>query len=205
MDLEITMRIILSTRNQSKIVQIAPLFSGLPLVVASLADAGIEGEAVEDGTTLGENALKKARFAREKTGEWAMADDTGIFIDALGGAPGIHSARWAGEGKSAEEILAFVLAELSGVSLPRRTATFRTVAALVSPEGEETVFSGSVQGVLLERPRVPCQPQMPYSGIFLLSEFQKVWAEMRTEEENAMSHRGKAFRAAREYLETNLV
>src|SRR3989338_2673814 len=180
------MRIILSTRNQSKIVQIAPLFSGLPLVVASLADAGIDGEAVEDGMTLGENALKKARFAREKTDEWALADDTGIFIDALGGAPGIHSARWAGEGKSAEEILAFVLAELSGVPLPRRTATFRTAAALVSPEGREVVFNGSVRGVLLESPRVPCQPQMPYSSIFFLNEFQKVWAEMRTEEENAM-------------------
>ena len=205
MDLEITMRIILSTRNQSKIVQIAPLFSGLPLVVASLADAGIDGEAVEDGMTLGENALKKARFAREKTDEWALADDTGIFIDALGGAPGIHSARWAGEGKSAEEILAFVLAELSGLPPPRRTATFRTAAALISPDGREAVFNSSVLGVLLEHPRVPCKPMMPYSSIFLPDEFQKVGAEMSMEEQNAASSHGKAFRAAREYLETILV
>src|SRR3989344_5925303 len=109
------MRIILSTRNESKVQQIKLLFGGLSCAVVSLAEAGVEGETVEDGETLGENALKKARFAHEKTGEWAMADDTGLFIDALGGAPGVRSTRWAGEGKSAEEILAFILAELRNV------------------------------------------------------------------------------------------
>lgn len=199
------MRIILATRNQSKIEQIKPMFAGLPLVVASFADAGVLGEAVEDGTTLTENALKKARFAHEKTGEWAMADDTGLFIGALGGAPGIHSARWAGEGKKTEEILAFTLAVLKRVPLSRRGATFRTVAALISPEGGETLFAGSVSGALLEHSRMPRQPGMPYSSIFLPDGSPKVWAEMSVAEENEVSHRGKAFRAMRDYLAPKFV
>lgn len=199
------MRIILATRNQSKVEQIKPVFASLSFAVASLADAGISGDVVEDGETLAENALKKARFAREKTGEWALADDTGLFIDALGGAPGVHSARWAGEGKSAEEILAFVLEQLLKTPRPRRTATFRTVAALVSPDGEEMIFAGSAPGVLLEAPRVQFQPGLPYSSIFLPDGYEKVWAEMSVAEENEISHRGKAFRAARDYLAAKII
>lgn len=199
------MRIILATRNQSKILQIKPIFTGLPLVITSLADAGIEGDVVEDGATLSENALIKARFAHEKTGEWAMADDTGLFIDALGGAPGVHSARWAGEGKTAEETCALILGELRHVPPARRGATFRTVAALVSPTGEEMLFVGSMYGVLLDAPRVPPQPWMPYSAIFLADGFEKVWAEMSVAEENAVSHRGKAFRALRDFLAPKFV
>jgi len=188
--------IILSTRNPSKAEQIRALFGDVPLFVRTLSEMGIEGEAVEDGLSLEENAVKKARFAL-RPGHLAMADDTGLFIDALGGRPGVHAARWAGD-VSTEEITQYTLRQLEGVW--DRGATFKTVVALVSPDGKERYFSGEVRGVILDAPRVPPQPKMPYSPIFVPEGSDKVWAEMTTEEENAISHRGKAFRLVRDYL-----
>ena len=95
-----TIDIILSSRNPSKVNQIKPVFVGLPVNILSLEEASILGEAIEDGTTLEENALKKACFAWEQSKKWSIADDTGFFIDALQGGPGIHAARWAGDGLS---------------------------------------------------------------------------------------------------------
>lgn len=194
------MEIILGTRNPSKIEQIRAIFSDLDIKILSLDDAGIEGEAIEDGGTLEENAHKKAIFASHPTGKWSMADDTGLFIDALDGRPGINSARWAGENATTEEILNFVLEKLRGVPQEKRTATFMTVAVIVSPDGDKKVFTGSVRGNILTRPRVEYQPKMPYSGIFLPDGQSKVWAEMSPEEENAISHRGQAFRQVHKFL-----
>ncbi len=194
------MDLILSTRNQSKAEQIKALLGILPLRILTLEDAGVDGEAVEDGATLEENALKKARFAQELTGKWAVADDTGLFIDALGGQPGIHAARWAGKGKTTEEIMDHTLWKLRHVLPGERTATFKTVAVAVSPQGEHSVFVGEAKGVLLPGPRCALQPKMPYSAIFVPDGQPKVWAEMSVDEENAVSHRGKAFRQLREFL-----
>lgn len=191
------MNIVLSTRNPSKIIQIKAVFTNIPITVLSLTDVGIDGEAVEDGATLEENAVKKALFAH-RPGEWAMADDTGLFIDALDGKPGVHAARWAGETASTDEITQHTLRQLEGVK--DRWASFKTVVALVSPEGEQKFFAGEVRGIILEAPRVPPQPKMPYSPLFIPEGSDKVWAEMTTDEENAVSHRGKAFRLTREYL-----
>lgn len=193
---------ILATRNPSKSKQIKEIFLGSPIKVVSLDEAGIEGDAVEDGNTLAENAEKKVFFAREQSkGTWIMADDTGVFIHALNGAPGIHSARWAGD-VSTEEITAYTLQRMEGVT--DRSATFETVVVVLSPENELYYFSGKREGKFLEAPRCPPQPKMPYSGIFLPEGAEKVWAEMKTEEENSGSHRGKAFRAAMEFLKTQL-
>jgi XTP/dITP diphosphohydrolase len=194
--MEKSMNIILSTRNPSKAEQIKAVFAGVPISVLTLSDAGIEGEAVEDGSTLEENAIKKALFAH-RLGEWSMADDTGLFIDALDGKPGIHAARWAGDA-STDEITAYTLKQLEGVE--DRSATFKTVVALVSPGGEQRFFVGEVRGELLDAPRVKPQPKMPYSPLFIPEGSDKVWAEMTTEEENAISHRGKAFHLTGEYL-----
>ncbi len=190
------MNIILSTRNPSKAEQIKAIFAGVPISVLTLSDAGIEGEGVEDGFILGENAIKKALFAH-RTGVWSMADDTGLYINALGGEPGIHAARWAGD-VSTEEITAYTLKRLEGVT--DRSAIFKTVVALISPNGAQTIFIGKVRGVLLDAPRMKPQPKMPYSSIFVPEGSQKVWAEMTVDEENTVSHRGKAFRLVREYL-----
>ncbi|MDO8579803.1 MAG: non-canonical purine NTP pyrophosphatase [bacterium] len=195
------MKIILSTRNPSKAEQIKVLFQSVSFVIITLTEAGIKGEAVEDGSTLEENALKKAWFAQKqsKGTAWTMADDTGLFIDALDGKPGIKAARWAGDTATTEEITRHTLKSLEGKD--NRNATFETYVAVISPDGKEYVFSGKCPGKLLDAPRVPPQPKMPYSPIFVPDGSNLVWAEMTIDEENAISHRGKAFRQAREFLE----
>lgn len=195
------MDIILSTRNPSKAEQIKAVFRGLPISILTLAEANIKGEALEDGETLKENALKKARFAYEHSNpkRWAMSDDTGLFIHHLNGAPGIRAARWAGENAATDEITRHTLRQLEGAR--DRSATFETVVALITPEGKENFFSGKVHGQILETSRTLPQPKMPYSPIFMPDGTNKVWAEMTIEEENLISHRGKAFRQAREFLE----
>ena len=197
------MQIMLSTRNRSKTDQIKALLTGLNVSVLSLADLGVVGEAVEDGDTLEANALKKAIFANQKTRMWSIADDTGFYIDALNGRPGIYAARWAGEGLSTEEIMRYTLDQLKDVPMDRRTGTFRTVAVVVTQTGW-LKFDGSVKGTILTEPRTACQPNMPYSAIFVPDGQQKVWAEMSVEEENSISHRGKAFSQVRNFLHQTL-
>lgn len=190
------MNIILSTRNPSKAEQIRAIFADTPITILTLTDAEIEGEVIEDGSTLEENAMKKALFAHRPK-EWAMADDTGFFIDALNGKPGVHAADWAGD-VSTDEITKYTLEQLKGVR--DRRATFETVVALLTPSGELRYFRGRVEGNILDTPRVPNQPKMPYSSIFVPKGSNKVWAEMTTHEENKISHRGEAFRKVREFL-----
>jgi len=195
------MDIILSTTNPSKAEQIKAMFKNPAISVQTIAEAGIEGEAVEDGETLQENALKKARFAHEHNAgkSWTMADDTGIFINALNGEPGIKSARWAGENKKTEEITAYCLEKMKNQN--DRSAYFETVVALINPEGKEYFFTGKVNGRLREKPSEKIQPKMPYSPLFMPDGSDKTWSEMTIEEENAVSHRGKAFRQVVEFLE----
>ena len=197
---ESAMDLILSTRNPSKAEQIKALLGHLPLRILTLDEAQIKGEAVEDGTTLEENAYKKAHYAWLCTGKMSIADDTGLYIDALGGHPGIHAARWAGRGKTAEEIMQHTLHKLRHVLPADRTATFKTVAMVVMPDGGRREFSGEVRGMLLPAPRCELQPNMPYSAIFVPDGQPKVWAEMSVEEENAISHRGMAFAQLRKFL-----
>lgn len=195
--------IIVATSNPSKLQQIQALMVDAPFSLISMADAGIEGEAVEDGTTLAENAEKKCSYVfQQKPGNWVVADDTGLFIRVLDGAPGIHAARWAGDGLSTDAITNYTLGRLQGLS--DRHAVFRTVVVIMSPEGELFEFTGEIEGSILTAPRCPPQPKMPYSPIFLPRGHDKVWAEMTTAEENEISHRGQAFRAARAFLERRL-
>lgn len=194
------MNVILSTHNPSKAEQIKAVFAGSNLNVLTLDEVGITGEGIEDGTTLQENALKKAQYAFDNSPEttWCMADDTGIFITSLDGAPGIKAARWAGENATTEEIMQYVLGRLKDKE--DRSAKFETVVALISPEGEQHFFTGNVFGKLVEAPRTEPQPKMPYSPLFQPDGFDKTWAEMTVDEENKISHRGKAFAQVREYL-----
>ncbi len=195
------MKIILSTRNASKVEQIGALFSGTPFTVVSLKDAGIEGKVVEDGETLEANGLKKALFAWEKSGHtWSMSDDSGIFIDALNGFPGVHAADWMGEDAPTDSIMRGILEKMNGIE--DRTATFKCLATLVSPSGSAQTFLGEVRGVLLSEPRGLPQTNMPYSSIFIPDGQTKPWSQMSPEEENKISHRGKAFRQLRAYLES---
>lgn len=195
------MKVILSTRNPSKTEQIKAIFVGSPLSIETLTDASIEGDAIEDGETLEENAMKKARFAHEhgESGSWAMADDTGLFIEALNDEPGIRAARWAGENIGTEEMMQYCLERMKDIG--NRSATFQTTVAIVSPEGKECSFTGEVRGHLLESPRTAPQPKMPYSALFVPEGQELCWAEMTIEHENEISHRGQAFRKARAFFE----
>jgi XTP/dITP diphosphohydrolase len=197
------MNIILSTRNPSKALQINTIFQDTPIEIVTLDEANIEGEAVENGKTLEENAVKKALYAFEKSdgSSWVMADDTGIFIPSLNNEPGVISARWAGENATTKEITDYCLKRLEGEN--DRSAIFRTVVSLISPIGEQYLFTGEVAGKILEVPRCEPQPKMPYSPLFMPDGTNKVWAEMTTEEENKISHRGKAFRQVVEFFKTN--
>ncbi len=194
------MDLILSTRNPKKVEQIRAMFAGTSVKILTLEDAGVTGEAVEDGDTLGKNAMKKAIFAQEHTGKWSIADDAGVFIDALNGQPGVHSARWAGRDASTEDVMRFTLEKLKHVLPGKRTATFRTEVILMDPQAQWWSFVGEAPGTILTAPRGPCRPKMPYSSIFVPDGQPKVWAEMSVEEENAISHRGKAFIQARNFL-----
>ncbi len=194
------MKIVLSTRNPSKAEQIKAVFKDSVVSILTLDEAGIEGQGIEDGTTLKENALKKAIFAHEQDPTvWTMADDTGIFIDALNGKPGVHTADWNGGNKETDQMTAWIIEQLKNIT--NRSATFKTVVAIISPQGEQYLFKGEVRGKILRIPRPATQPKMPYAPTFMPDRTDKVWGEMTVDEENKISHRGKAFRQAREFLE----
>ncbi len=194
------MKIILSTQNPSKALQIETLLNDSRFEIVTLGSLGITDEVVEDGETLEANATKKALFGLQRTGLCSIAEDTGLFIDALDGSPGIYAARWVGHDATTEEIVAHTLQELHGVPLPQRTATFKTVAVAAFSDGTIAVCEGSVAGIILEQPRSIPQPGMHYSILFQPTGHTKVWAEMNTEEQNVISHRGQAFRQLREVL-----
>ena len=166
----------------------------------SADDAGVHEDVVEDGVTFAENALKKARFVSQKTGHWAVADDSGISIDALDGAPGVFSARWAGEHASGADLVQHTMDELSGVPEHRRSAWFESAAALVAPDGQEWVFTGKVEGMIPLEPRGTPRDRLPYDVIFIPEGHTRTFAEMTDDEKNNLSHRGEAFRQLKDFL-----
>ena len=191
----------LATNNPTKLDQILPILDPKRFILFTAKEMGVEGKAVEDGKTLLENGIKKVRYVYDRLTEkiWVIADDTGLFIDALGGLPGVDTAVWAGEDVSEEVTMNYCLKQMEGIK--NRRATFRTVAVLMSPLGDIYSFEGEARGVILEVPRSKPQPKMPYSPIFVPDDGDgRSWAEMGVEEENSISHRGKAFRQARDFL-----
>lgn len=187
------MQLIFATHNPGKVVEMRAILAGLPVDVLSAEEAGVHEDVLEDGVTFAENALKKARYVSQRTGQWAVADDSGLSIDVLDGAPGVFSARWAGENASGEELVSHTLKELAGVPEHRRTAWFETAAALVSPDGQEWTFSGRVEGLIPLTPRGTPRERLPYDVIFIPEGYSKTFAEMTDAEKNGMSHRGAAF------------
>ncbi len=196
--------IILSTRNPGKAEQIKAIFDGSSFIVKTLAEAGIAGDVEETGKTLSENAYLKARFAFEHANQdtFVFADDTGLFIPALNGEPGIKSARWAGEKAKTSEIRDYCLKRLEGTN--NRRAYFKTVVALINPDEEVHYFHGKVWGRIIEQPQGYLEDKMPYATIFMPNWSKRTWAEMTIDEENKVSHRGMAFRMARKSLERML-
>lgn len=193
------MKIVFATHNSGKLVEMRNLLDGFEVVSAE--EAGVFDDVVEDGETFAENALKKARFVSQKTGEWAVADDSGICIAALDGRPGVYSARWAGENASDDEMINFTLNEMKDVDHDNRQAYFVSVAALVSPAGKEHVFEGRIDGKITTKPIGTPRKKLPYDLIFSPIGTDRTFAEMSDEEKNSLSHRGLAFQKLKKFLE----
>ncbi|WP_244925273.1 RdgB/HAM1 family non-canonical purine NTP pyrophosphatase [Georgenia faecalis] len=190
-------RLVLATHNAHKVGELrailAPLVPGLrERDVVSAADVGAPAP-VEDGVTFAENALIKARALVAATGLPAVADDSGLCVDVLGGAPGIFSARWAGRHGDDRANLELLLAQLAEVPDPHRGAHFACAAALVLPSGEEVVETGTMPGTLLHAPRGA--GGFGYDPILQPDGETRSAAELSAEEKNARSHRGQALRA----------
>ena len=193
-------QLVVATRNRGKIVEINALLAGLVDQITSSADYAGFPETVEDGATFEENALKKAREAASFTGLPALADDSGLVVDALNGRPGVLSARYAGEAAGDAANNARLLEECQDVPDDRRQAAFICVLAFVTPEGIEKLFSGRVTGRILSATRG--EGGFGYDPLFLVDGFGRSMAELDLEEKNVVSHRARAFTKFREYLET---
>jgi XTP/dITP diphosphohydrolase len=191
--------LVLATNNRDKVAELAHGLHGLPLRVKSVGELGDWPEVEESGETLQANALLKVRAALERTGMPSLADDTGLEVDALGGAPGVRSSRYAGEDVTYAENVARLLREMEEVGEERRTARFRCVIALADPDGRTGLVEGVVEGRILDAPRGT--GGFGYDPVFFVPEAGKSYAEMDLAEKDRWSHRGRAMRAARRVIE----
>ena len=193
-------QIVLATHNPDKRAEIGALLSDLGMTVRSLAEFPQAPVVVEDGETCQANAIKKARAIADHTGLIAVADDTGLEVDALGGRPGVHAARYAGAQVSYEDNWKKLLHELDGVPVERRGARFLTVVAVARPAADhvETV-EGVLNGVIALRPAG--SGGFGYDPVFLVPELGKTLAELTPSEKNRISHRAKAFAKAKSVLQ----
>jgi len=181
-------RLVLATANPDKVVEISALLPGTELVPRP---AHIP-EVIEDGDTLEANALLKAHAICAATGSAAVADDTGLEVMALGGAPGVWSARFAGENATYADNVAKLVADLEGQA--ERAARFRTVAVIVTPDGEEIVVDGVTHGTIATEPMG--SKGFGYDPVFIPDDGDgRVYAQMTLAEKNKLSQRGRAFRA----------
>ncbi len=183
-------RLVVGTRNAGKLAEIRRLLADFPVEAASLDAWPDAPEVEEDGDTFEANACKKALETARAIGEWVAADDSGLEVDALGGAPGVRSARYAGDPKDDEANIAKLLQELRGTPPEERGARFRCVVALASPARVELVAEGACEGRIVEPPRG--SNGFGYDPVFFYEPLGKTFAELSPEEKNAVSHRGRA-------------
>ena len=188
------MRLVMASANPHKAVEIAAVLREAMPDAEIVPRPAALGDVAEDGETLAENALIKARFVFAAAGEPSIADDTGLEVDALGGAPGVYSARYAGPAADSAANLAKLMAALDGVPEMQRTARFRTVVAVVLSDGREMLADGVVEGTIAMSPRG--SHGFGYDPVFVPDEAATLTlAEMTAEAKNRISHRGRALRA----------
>jgi XTP/dITP diphosphohydrolase len=194
----VNQKLLLATNNKGKIREYRSLFRDIPFELVTLADEGIATEVDEVGDSLEENARLKATLLAAESGLIAMADDSGLEVDALGGEPGMLSHRYAGEGASDSDRVNYLLSRLKNVPEGRRSARFRCVIALATPDGEVECCSGECRGIITFEPGG--EQGFGYDPIFYIPEMGKTMAELSLEEKNSISHRGQAARKAAEIL-----
>jgi XTP/dITP diphosphohydrolase len=192
-------QLVVATRNRGKLQEIRSLLDGIVATVHCAGDFADFPETVEDGLTFRDNALKKAREAMRFSGLPALADDSGLVVDALDGRPGVYSARFAGEGAGDAANNLRLLEELAAVLPGQRQAAFVCQLAFVTPQGEEQLFDGRIGGTILTAPRG--EGGFGYDPLFLVDGFERTMAELGVSEKNAISHRGQALQQFRTFLE----
>ncbi len=182
--------LIIATRNKGKTAEIRNLLKGFPVAIKNLEDFGPIPEVEEDGETFDDNAYKKASFTARVLGMPALADDSGLVVDALKGAPGVHSARYAGENATDEQLYKKLLKEMDGKS--DRKAAFECVISIAVPTGPALTYEGRCEGLIAEHPAG--KSGFGYDPVFYYPPLEKTFAQLNMEEKSHISHRGKALR-----------
>jgi XTP/dITP diphosphohydrolase len=190
-------KLLLATNNRGKLREYRMLLQDLLYELVDLNESGV-GQVSEDGNSLEENAELKARVCAERSQLLTLADDSGLEVDALGGEPGPLSARYAGEGASDDERIAYLLSRLGDVPWSQRSARFRCVIAVATPAGEVELCSGECHGYITFEPRG--EQGFGYDPIFYLPELARTMAELPLATKNRISHRGQAARKAYQVL-----
>jgi len=199
--MELPVNLVIATRNKGKTSEIKSLLSGFPVIIRNLDDFGPIPEVKEDGETFDENAYKKASFAAKILGFPALADDSGLVVEALDGAPGVHSARYAGENVTDEERCLKILSEMNGKS--NRKAAFECVISIAVPGGAALTYEARCEGLIAENLRG--SNGFGYDPIFFYPPLKKTFAELTQEEKNRISHRGKAFKELKDEFDKILI
>ena len=192
------MKIILATANRDKVREMRHALDGLPVEILTRDDVPGLPDVEEDGATLADNAIKKAREICDALGVPAVADDTGLEVDALGGEPGVYSSRFAGPGATYADNVRLLLDRMRDVPDGSRTARFRCVVALAEPNGAHLFVEGVCEGVITREPRG--NGGFGYDPIFLATETGRTFAEMSVAEKHGISHRGLAMARMRKVL-----
>ena len=191
--------LLVATTNLHKLEEYRAIFSDLPYRLLSLRDIRLDMDVEETGSTFAENAELKARSYAQASGLLTLADDSGLEIDALGGAPGVFSARFAGEETSYEERFHLILESLKGLPIEQRVARFRCAIVIAESSGSTRLVEGVIEGVIADAPRG--ERGFGYDPIFLVPEIGMTTAELTAEDKNRISHRGRAAQLARVLLE----
>ncbi|WP_419660541.1 Ham: nucleoside-triphosphatase [Desulfosarcina variabilis str. Montpellier] len=180
--------LVIATRNKGKTAEIRDLLDTFPITIKNLDDFGPIPEVIEDGETFDDNAYKKASFTARVLGYPALADDSGLMVDALGGAPGVHSARYAGPEATDEQRCQKLLAQMENE--PERKAAFMCVISIAVPTGPALTYEGRCEGLIT---RAPVGDQgFGYDPVFYYPPFEKTFAQLTMAEKSQVSHRGKA-------------
>jgi len=195
------MTLVIATRNAGKAAEIRDLLEEFPVRIKNIGDFGPIPEVEEDGHTFDDNAYKKASFAARVLGIPALADDSGLVVDALGGAPGVYSARYAGENATDEQRYRKLLAEMKGKT--HRKAAFECVLSIAVPGGPALTYEGRCEGEIAEEPAG--QNGFGYDPIFYYPALGKTFGQLTRDEKSHISHRGKALRELRDEFDKVLI
>ena len=193
--------LVLATKNNGKISEFRELFNHSDVEIKTLDDFGPIPPVIEDGDTFEENAVKKARFTARVLGIPALADDSGLAVEALGGAPGVYSSRYAGENADDESNNRKLLKEMNGVE--DRAARFMCVLAIAVPRGPALIYEGACEGTIVETPKG--EQGFGYDPLFYYPPLGKTFAQLTGEEKNRISHRGKAISELQGELEKVII